>query len=1078
MILTERGGYLYKQLIKIVPGNQVDPHVLIRAFLTVNLPEEKDSEELSDYLIEALRDDKNIEVRRSIESYNLQEFLSCVAPYEVTDLKSFLDIGDDFGMTDSDLVLNLLIVKEFEFKSIVTSQASLKGAYKTYLKKSKSLSIRYIDDKGGTFRRFLNCIFSYSLSSEETRIRQFGDKSCDLRIRKIVEILYDGFRLSRNEAAWLCSEIINNDLTRNQVESLLREQIKYGMLGQTSPIIRSGDGRNTTDPKIAELADYLFKVNLNSEGYQLACGLYLYQRRSIDRRTDESGDVNIEELSNEVERPNDVALELSSLHQMLFQNKRFGTNRFLIVFPSPFLVQKVIKDINLETFHVKFVMTDDGLANLTKAWVFDPKQTVKRKKLLKDHVTIEAYKNNSGEGEPYGIIESCGYTDILVEDVQDCREEEYRSGILNILRTIDENCRLIVFCRDSDMRKDMALFHDVRKENLKGVIIIPTGTVGIRQKTNIWLADFNEDRIEASTVNLDIYEFVQAKYDDQERARRLFVDYCSPYPIDYTKYMSGQNPLRFFLKKSKTEVAEEKRRRPAHFVEFCPEIAFKYYEFKKSTSSGTYYVVYFVDGEKEHGRTTCYSAKTREEFLTWLLNEYIYRPVRVNKGTREAGDNDPTSKTYDADEYGRRGQTYSYWIRDVIGSQYKDTNVSLRAFWCFNPDLKTSLKLSEDEYGLLRLLVHSELGIKYLSEIDSELVNDVISEAEEFGDIDVTYIIRLLSMVLALAVKKGHIRYNPLSDGEGEIFSDRGVRKALARRTFPEDKFREFFKKLDPPGGGTIKAEDLALMIRLLTGISTAEVLALRWSDFLSFEGYSVRFHALGIHKRMVPGSNQPQNHSKANCYRILPLGRHLGEIMESKYLHEGGEDARDRFIVASDESSPLSAKRISLAFLRNFKKLGIPDIQIRIPKGDSGFSEVILTKYYGDLLQENFKYWAMKTAGFSEDEICFMVGTNKVTTFGKYYMDFNSEQSLLYTHAKLNRLESFLLYGSNANRIDRNVRTSLPEKIVYDTYRPIRVDLQFDPENKSRNAEVEIVSTFGVTVTEMIPFPESGGGE
>lgn len=1077
MILTERGEYLYKQLIKIVPGNQVDPHVLIRAFLTVNLPKEKDSEELRDYLIEALLDDKNIEVRRSIESYNLQEFLSCVAPYEVTDLKSFLDIGDDFGMTDSDLVLNLLIVKEFEFKSIVTSQASLKGAYKTYLKKSKSLSIRYIDDKGGTFRRFLNCIFSYSLSSEETRIRQFGDKSCDLRIRKIVEILYDGFRLSRNEAAWLCSEIINNDLTRNQVESLLREQIKYGVLGQTSPLIRSKDGNKITDSKIGELADYFFKVILNSEGYQLACGLYLYQRRSIDRRTDESGDVNIEELSNEVERPNDVALELSFLHQMLFQNKRFGTNKFLIVFPSPFLVQKVIKDINLETFHVKFVMTDDGLANLTSAWVFDPKQTVKRKKLLKEHVTIEAYKNNSGEGEPYGIIEASGYTDILVEDVQGYSDGEYRRGILNILRNVDENCRLIVFCRDSDMRKDRALFPHVHKKNLKGVFTIPTGTVGTRQKTNTWLADFNEDRIEDSVVNLAVYEFVQARYDDQERVRRLFIDYCSQYPIDYTKYMSGQSSIRSYLKNAKTDVSEEKRRKPAHFVEFCPEIAFKYYEFRQSNSEGTYYVAFFVDGEKEYGRTTNYSAETHEEFLFWLLNEYIYRPVRVNKGTREAGDNS-TGKMYDADEYSRRGQTYSYWIRDVIGSQYKDTNVSLRAFWCFNPDIKSILKLNDDEYEALKKSVHSELGIKYLSEIDSELVLDVISEAEEFGNIDDTYIIELLSRVLALAVKKGHIRYNPLSDGEGEIFSDRGVRKALARRTFPEDKFRFFFNMLDPPEGSIIKAENLALMIRLLTGISTAEVLALRWSDFLTIEGYSVRFHALRIHKRMIPGSNQPQNHSKATCYRILPLGRHLGEIMESKYLHEGGEDARDRFIVAADESSPLSAKRISLAFLRNFKKLGIPDIQIRIPKGDSGFSEVILTKYYGDLLQENFKYWAMKMAGFSEDEICFMVGTNKVTTFGKYYMDFNSDQSLLYTHAKLNRLESFLLYGRNSNRIDNKVRTLLPDKIEYDTYSPIRVDLQFDSENKSRNAGVEIASTYGVSITELIPFPESGGGE
>ena len=130
----------------------------------------------------------------------------------------------------------------------------------------------------------------------------------------------------------------------------------------------------------------------------------------------------------------------------------------------------------------------------------------------------------------------------------------------------------------------------------------------------------------------------------------------------------------------------------------------------------------------------------------------------------------------------------------------------------------------------------------------------------------------------------------------------------------------------------------------------------------------------------------------------------------------------------------------------------GGKNLQISIPKSDSGYSEVILTRYYGDLLQENFKYYAMKTAGFSEDDICFMVGTNRATTFGKYYMDFNCEQSLLYTHAKLNRLESFLLYGSNSNRIDNIVRTLLPDKVEYDTYSPIRVDLQFDSENKSRN--------------------------
>ena len=1095
---TERGEYLYKQLIKIVPGNQVDPHLLLRAYLTVKLPKEKNRTSLSEYLIESVMEDDNAEIRHSIEAYSLEDYLSYVASFEVTDLKTFLRFLKDKNqiITETDLVVSLLIVKYAGLESVLISKQSVKNLYVSYLEKSKRLGIDAIRDRSGEFIRFLNCIWSYYLDPDSTRLLKFSDEKAETRIRRIVGMLYDDLRQTTEESFRICSEIqMENPRTKNEIKSILQANIQLGKFWNTSPIARkekyvdegiledeaiivniNGKLMTLLDSKLSILSEEFQIVLQKNEWYQLSCGLYIYQRRNNDLRPNYPGEVIVDELANDVERPHDVALEMSFLKHLLLQNKRHDGNRYLIVFPSPFLVHEIWERLlRHELFDVRFVMENDAIEDLTKAWTFDPKIPAADRRFLQEHMIVDYFKERIDDVVSYKAIDASRYTDVLVEDIRGLNDgAQSRQGVLNIITTIDRTCRLIVFCRDSDMHGTDALFPLTPQETVQGIFPIPSEMVGTRQKKNVWIADFKEST-ENSDGCLAIYNFVKSRYDDSEKVRRLFIDYCSPSKLDYEQYSRGKEPIRKSVRKAKANTPEEKKRKAPKIIAYCPEISFKYYVFRKSGNpDSVYYVAYFIDGEKEYGRATDCASKSFSEFQNWLLNEYIYKKVRVNKGARKEKDD----AQYSADLYASRGETYSHWIRDVISKHYKGANISLRAFWCFHPEIKSVLRINDDEYEILKKLIHSDLGKKYLTEISGENICEFLSEAE-INDIDENYIINLLSQVLALAVKEGNIIHNTLADDDGGDYSGRNVKSALARRTLPEAKFRELFHMLNPAPDGTIKPVDLSLLIRMLTGITTPEVAALKWSDFQEIRFGNMRFHYLRVSKRIVPGSDEPQNHSKATCYRLIPLGKYLGSIMEKLYLSLDGEDVDDRFILEQNNGSHVSAKMISKTFLKYFEKLGIDEIQIKVPKGNSvGFSEVLLTRSFGDLLRENLRYWALKIAGFSVDEVCALFGTSRITTAGKYYIDYNNEQSLLYLYAKLNRIESFLLYGGIRDRIEERRNESLPMTIVYNTFSPIRVDLQYESSSSGQCGSIIAKGDFGAMVTEMEPFPEEGDGK
>lgn len=1089
MILTERGEFFQSQLLKIIPGNRQGQHLLLQAYLTVNLPPGYNRTASEDLLLEQLLDPINVEIRRSIEAYNLADYLRFVASNEVTDLKSFLGFKSSIhrDATDADLLINLLVVKGLGFSSVICSDDSVRNMYKAYLATAKGLGVRYIDDRDGAFTRFLNCIYSYNLDSELTGLQRFGDAKVEARIRRIVEILYDDFHLTRSEAAWLCATVHeSNPRLARDIERIIQNQVRYARFWTTSPVSRmeaavnngdapegsllvEHDGKKMAlfDAKTAVLAKELLDVAWKTEWYELACGLDLYQRHTLDVRSDEQGSVRTEDISNDVERPNDTALEMSLLYPLTTQNARFSGNSFMIVFPSPFFIRQWLEDKELENHHVHFVMEDAGIEALTREWVLDPRMLTSKKKWIREHVSFSAVRTVDEDGRyQYGEIDAGGYSDILIEDVQ--KDKNSRRGLLKIPKTVGKNCRLIVLCEDSSMHDPSSLFSSVQK-NAKGVLAIPTKTIGTGKKKNIFIADFREDE-EADTGNgtLDVYELVRPKREATDRVRRLFVDYAEPISIDSHRFVGNKKPLRKAVKEKRDANKETGKYDSARYVAFCPEVTFKYYEY---SSNPPHYVVYFTDGKEEYGRTTNYKAKSPDEFHAWLLNDYIYKKVRVNDGSRNKK-NVAANGQYAVDEYNKKGQTYSHWIRDVIGRHYKGSDISLLAFWCFNPDIRSVMKIGDDEYEFLKKLVHSGLGKVYLSELSAEIILEELSENESLEEIDENYAIDLLSRLLSVAVKNGNILHNPLADEDGEDFSARNVTSALARRTFSEAKYRELFNMLKPATVEDVMPENLALLMRLLVGISTPEVAALKWSDFLTIDEYSLQFHALRISKRIASGSNEPQNHSKATCYRIIPLGRYLGQIMEDYYRYLGGEDVNGRFILGSDGISPISTSRISKAFLRYFKKLDVPEIQIRIPKS-SGFEEVILTRSFGDLLRENLRFWAIKVAGFNSDEISSLFGTSRVTTFGKYYMDFNNEQSLLYTHEKLNRIEAFLLHGGIQDRIETRIRCLNPEHVLYETYSPIRVDLEFESHGRET---VNVSSLFGVRVTEMKPFDGKRG--
>ena len=94
---------------------------------------------------------------------------------------------------------------------------------------------------------------------------------------------------------------------------------------------------------------------------------------------------------------------------------------------------------------------------------------------------------------------------------------------------------------------------------------------------------------------------------------------------------------------------------------------------------------------------------------------------------------------------------------------------------------------------------------------------------------------------------------------------------------------------------------------------------------------------------------------------------------------------------------------------------MGINERIISLPNHDQQERKTNLNKYNGDIIRENFRFWATEAGKFNADELSYLLRNKPVSTLGCYYCDFLNEASQLILHVKLNRMEAVIAGHPNA---------------------------------------------------------------
>ena len=423
-------------------------------------------------------------------------------------------------------------------------------------------------------------------------------------------------------------------------------------------------------------------------------------------------------------------------------------------------------------------------------------------------------------------------------------------------------------------------------------------------------------------------------------------------------------------------------------------------------------------------------------------------------------------------------------IRDEIIQHYipilKGQNITFKTFWYLYPNLKNYYNGSD--YQVLCQLMGTVIGQLRLQDVTAEDCEDLLVGLDpEAPEVMLWRNYTILSVAMEKAVSFGYCKVNPLA----EVLRDRKrrnklfaqVKKQLVKKHLTTPEFQQLLRlvlsKIDEG-----KYEYVGVLIRVLTGLESNIVCALRWCDLCPATSFDGRFFV--ITRQLSNDGKEESGFSDVEDYICYPVSALLDKLlMEFKNRLPGISDKEQivnsilRLCNSATEKILIPAKLTALT-KKTIKELGIADNYFNLAYDENTFRKINLNKYVGDFIRENFRYWATEVAQLIPDELAYLLRNSVPSTLGRFYCDFMNEASLEAIGAKLSRIESTLLQSNppmsrrfDKKRINRCGFTSGSE----DGYRR-KVSLEL-----SGQAMMELAadSPFGVVISAMELQEEEG---
>lgn len=481
-------------------------------------------------------------------------------------------------------------------------------------------------------------------------------------------------------------------------------------------------------------------------------------------------------------------------------------------------------------------------------------------------------------------------------------------------------------------------------------------------------------------------------------------------------------------------------------------------------------------GFRERGKaieeTKKHTVKVQDENISnWLEQEYPFSVVQARHTPKEK-----------SEIKGPYSLKPSINIRERIIDAYtpylSGQNIALKTLWYLYPNLEDLY--SSKDYSVFSQIACSEIGFLRVGDITPEICEDMLitcfpNDSRE----ELLRKISILSTALSKAVDYSYCKINLLYQSihdqrlRDRLFSQ--VRKALTKKHFTEDELRKAFHAITEKIRNS-EFEYLGVMMRLLTGLDSNTICALKWKDIKEISDYGIS--QIVVTRQVTNDGKDVKGFDSLEDYLCFPCSHLLKKFLDSQYyqtqrLLPPFADFGDCSIVNSKAALLDGKKRYKAFPPRELEKLcrevmsvvGIEDRIIEIPDKDNGTKETNLNRYNGDFFRENFRYWGLNGAKLTPDEVLYLLGNKPETTFGIYYCDFLNDASQLMMYVKLLRLDAvFDSSGSNyAQNIKLQAIQSFNHEFLPITNHPLKIHIRLTLQNEGQ-IDLQSESKYGMS--------------
>ena len=887
------------------------------------------------------------------------------------------------------------------------------------------------------FKDLYSAINVHPLDPRELSPKLFG--SSGKYLSELLGILFNELQLTRAQSLRMVRDFFCDN---HQAVRISKEQDIY-------PFIQNKDNGSRI-----KLINKALKLMTKFSPLELICAISLRKK---------DGTANERNKTETYILPNDITLENGLVYSSFFSGIAPDSDaHILVLLPTPHFINKVLWSSEYKDYKITFVLEDNSICDAILYQASDLSYAPE----IGSNLQFTRYQQWIETNDLCEIE----YTHVLLFGTRlSITSHPELAAIL--FERCTENASLLVLEPSQYIEVRDYLIQSTSKITIEKIALIPQGinnSTRPRRKVLIRckISSTGHKTTQPQSIELHTYTLNTVL-----KTQALSAMHEEPVLIDWADFCKNPQSLRkLYSKEIVLRRPAGRERNPSFSHEITPDIVVwcskTYPNDNQSRPRLEAYVCEpapasrINSGFSERGNRIKSTIKHTtsipdENILDWLETVYPYSII-VPKRIKTNIDSTLTVTS----------------IRDEIITHYTEylsgQNIALKTLWYLYPSLEDHY--SKSSYHILSSMMSTLIGEQRVCDLTAELCEYLLStEYPDLSQDNLWARFEILSTALDQAISLGYCQSNNLrlalrqAHVRDKLFAQ--VRNALTKKHFTKNELQKIYTfVLDQIEMG--QTLYLGVLIRLLTGLESKIVCALRWCDLLYSPEYNL-YSAVITRKINEDGSFE--GFSDNEDYLLFPITEQLQSIIlhvkQTNRIHNDNQLILGSLLPPESNMNYVKPSLLNQLTREAILSLGLDERVILLPHHGEIQHETDLNKYHGDIIRQNFRFWATETAKLNADELSYLLRNNPSTTLGCYYCDFLNEASQLMLQVKLNRIDS-ILHNNPSKARKRTLHTSTSCNFKTDTEGGVKKRILLEISSKGvTNIELSISSQYGVNI-------------